>query len=292
MASSPLNQKSNFHARSNSLPSRPHPLVTQIDEHLCRLKSNESASSSSPALTRNLSGLRDLYELVDNLLQLPVTQKSLAQQCNDKQVNELLNGSLKLLDACGVAKDVLLQAKEDTQQLQSILRRRRGNESGFTNEAKEYLASRKKEKKLIHKALKACKCGFSRLENDGEATFSMLREVERVTFTVFESLFSYICGTRMESESTNWSLVSKLMSSKRVTYKGDATETNEFENADSVLCAVIGNKSRKSEKVSNDDAQIVFQKLESSIQDVEVGVEYLLRLLIKTRVSFLNIISQ
>ncbi|KAK8625264.1 hypothetical protein V6N13_090139 [Hibiscus sabdariffa] len=292
MASSPLNQKSNFHARSNSLPSRPHPLVTQIDEHLCRLKSNVSASSSSPAWTRNLSGLRDLYELVDNLLQLPVTQKSLAQQCNDKQVNELLNGSLKLLDACGVAKDVLLQAKEDAQRLQSILRRRRGNESGFTNEAKEYLASRKKEKKLINKSLKACKCGFSQLENDGEATFSMLREVERVTFTVFESLFSYICGTRMESESTNWSFVSKLMSSKRVTCEGEATETNEFEKVDALLCTVIGNKSRKSEKESNDDAQIVLQKLESSIQDLEDGVEYLLRLLIKTRVSFLNILSQ
>ncbi|KAK5842117.1 hypothetical protein PVK06_004446 [Gossypium arboreum] len=87
MASSTLNQKSNFHARSNSLPSRPHPLVTQIGEHLCRLKYNESASSSSSSMSQKLSGLRDLYELVDNLLQQPLTQKSLAQQCNDKQIN-------------------------------------------------------------------------------------------------------------------------------------------------------------------------------------------------------------
>ncbi|MBA0551090.1 hypothetical protein Golob_021988 [Gossypium lobatum] len=56
-------------------------------------------------MSQKLSGLRNLYELVDNLLQLPLTQKSLAQQCNDKQVNELLNGSLKLLGVCGVAKD-------------------------------------------------------------------------------------------------------------------------------------------------------------------------------------------
>ncbi|KAE8719156.1 putative serine/threonine-protein kinase [Hibiscus syriacus] len=292
MASSPLNQKSNFHARSNSLPSRPHPLVTQIDEYLCRLKSNESASSSSPPLTRNLSGLRDLYELVDDLLQLPVIQQSLAQRCNDKQVNELLNESLKLLDVCGVAKDVLLQAKEDTQQLQSILRRRRGTEAGFTNETKEYFASRKKAKKLIRKSLKACKCGFAQLENDGEATFSMLREVERVTFTVFESLYSYIFGSKMESKSTNWSLVSKWMSSKRVTCEGEATETNEFEKVDAVLCTVIGNKIGKSGKMSSDDAQIELQKLESSIQDLEDGVECLLRLLIKTRVSVLNILSQ
>ncbi|KAL4302530.1 hypothetical protein GQ457_10G023640 [Hibiscus cannabinus] len=289
MASSALNQKSNFHARSNSLPSRPHPLVTQIDEHLCRLKSSESASSS---MTPNLTGLRDLYELVDSLLQLPVTQKTLAQQCNDMQVNELLNGSLKLLDVCGVAKDALLQAKEDTKQLQSILRRRRGaDEGGFTNEAKEYLASRQKAKKLMNKSLKACKFGFARFENIGEATFSMLREVEAVTLTVFESLFSYISGTKMESKSTNWSLVSKLMSSKRVTCEGEASKANEFEQVDVVLCALIGNKTRKSGKVSSDGAQIELQKLESSSQDLEDGVECLLRLLIKTRVSILNILS-
>ncbi|GMI88017.1 hypothetical protein like AT2G17070 [Hibiscus trionum] len=289
MASTALNQKSNFHARSNSLPSRPHPLVTQIDEHLCRLKSNESASSS---MTRNLSGLRDLYELVDSLLQLPVTQKSLAQQCNDKQVTELLNGSLKLLDVCGVAKDALLQAKEDTIQLQSILRRRRGNEVGLTIEAKEYLASRKKAKKLINKSLKACESGFAQLENDGEATFSMLREVEGAAFRAFECLFSYISGTKMESKSTKWSLVSKLMSSKRVTCEGEATETNEFERVDAVLCTLIDNKTRKSGKISSDGAQIELQKLESSIQDFEDGVECLQRLLIKTRVSVLNILSR
>ncbi|KAK8567904.1 hypothetical protein V6N13_105848 [Hibiscus sabdariffa] len=289
MASSALNQKSNFHARSNSLPSRPHPLVTQIDEHLCRLKSNESASSS---MTRNLSALRDLYELVGNLLQLPATQKTLAHQCNDKQVNELLNGSLKLLDVCGVAKDALLQAKEDTKQLQSILRRRRGDEGGFTNEVKEYLASRKKAKKLINKSLKACKSGFAQLQIDGEATFSMLREVEGVSFRVFECLFSYISGTNLESKSTKWSLVSKLMSSKHITCQGEATETNEFEKVDSVLCTLIDNKTRKSGKISSDGAQIELQKLESSIQDFEDGVECLLRLLIKTRVSVLNILSQ
>ncbi|PPD98432.1 hypothetical protein GOBAR_DD04560 [Gossypium barbadense] len=60
-----------------------------------------------------------------------------------------------LLDVCGVAKDALLQAKEDTQQLQSILRRRRGDEAGFIYEAKEYLASSKKAKKLRNKSLKS-----------------------------------------------------------------------------------------------------------------------------------------
>ncbi|XVF45656.1 hypothetical protein PTKIN_Ptkin02bG0224500 [Pterospermum kingtungense] len=206
------------------LPSRPHPLIPQIDEHLCRLKSNAAASSSSSSsIGEKLNGLRDLFELVESLLklpltqqslaqqcndkqvksllQLPLTQQSLAEQCNDKQVNELLNGSLRLLDVCGVAKDAFLQAKEDTRQLQSILRRR-GDDAEFTHEAKAYLASRKKAKKSINKSLKDLKsrCGSAHLENDVEATFSMLREVEKITFALFESLLSYINGTKMQSK--------------------------------------------------------------------------------------------
>ncbi|KAK8370707.1 hypothetical protein V6Z11_A01G193700 [Gossypium hirsutum] len=155
----------------------------------------------------------------------------------------------------------------------------------------EYLASRKKAKKLRNKSQKACKCGFALLENDAEAAFSMLGEIQRVAFTVFESLFSHINGTKMESKLTNWSLLSKLMSSKCITHEGEATETNEFEKMDAFLCTLIGNKTRKSGKMSNDDAQIELQKLELSIQDLRDGVECLLRLLVKTRVSVLNILS-
>ncbi|MBA0642673.1 hypothetical protein Goklo_027023, partial [Gossypium klotzschianum] len=63
----------------------------------------------------------------------------------------------------------------------------------------------------------------------------MLEEVQGVVFTVFESLFC----TKMESKYTNWSLLSKLMSSKRITHEGEATETNEFENVDTVLSTLI-----------------------------------------------------
>ncbi|KAK5842119.1 uncharacterized protein LOC108466180 [Gossypium arboreum] len=129
------------------------------------------------------------------------------------------------------------------------------------------------------------------VRNDAEAAFSMLGEIQRVAFTVFESLFSHINGTKMESKSTNWSLLSKLMSSKCITHEGEATETNEFEKMDAFLCTLIGNKTRKSGKMSNDDAQIELQKLKLSIQDLRDGVECLLRLLVKTRVSILNILS-
>ncbi|MBA0877503.1 hypothetical protein Goshw_025352, partial [Gossypium schwendimanii] len=66
----------------------------------------------------------------------------------------------------------------------------------------------------------------------------MLGEVQGVAFTMFESLFSHINGTEMESKLTNWFFLSKLMSCKRITHEGEATETNEFEKVDAVLCTL------------------------------------------------------
>ncbi|TYG88622.1 hypothetical protein ES288_A12G036300v1 [Gossypium darwinii] len=112
-----------YHARSNSLPSRQHPIVSQIDENLNRLRASQSASTSS-SIGHNLSGLQDLHECVDVLLQFPLTQQALDQEKQREMVEELLDGSLMLLDLCTTAKDALLQTKECTRELQSILRRR------------------------------------------------------------------------------------------------------------------------------------------------------------------------
>ncbi|KAL5856224.1 hypothetical protein ACOSQ4_006026 [Xanthoceras sorbifolium] len=191
MASSPLNNKSQFHARSNSLPSRPHPFMSQIDEHLCRLRATEATTSS---ISNKINGLTDLYDLVNNILLLPQTQQTVAQESHEKQVDEVLDRSLRLMDVCGTTKDSLLKIKEATQELQSILRRRRGNESRLAVEIGEYLSSKKKANKVVRKSLKDLKstCTFSSLDNEATTTISMLREVDGVTSQVFDSLLSYI----------------------------------------------------------------------------------------------------
>ncbi|XWS40264.1 hypothetical protein CRYUN_Cryun18bG0125700 [Craigia yunnanensis] len=110
MATSPLNIQSSYHSRCNSLPSRQHPLTSQIDENLSRLRASEAASTSS-SIGHKLNGLQDLHECVDLLLQLPRTQQALAQEQHRKWVEELLDGSLMLLDVCSTAKDALLQKR-------------------------------------------------------------------------------------------------------------------------------------------------------------------------------------
>ncbi|XWS55157.1 hypothetical protein CRYUN_Cryun10bG0150800 [Craigia yunnanensis] len=110
MATTPSNIQTSYHARSNNLPSRSYPLTSEV-------------------------------------LQLPLTQQILAQEQQKEYVDELLNGSVRLLDVCTTAKDALLQVKESTLYLQSILRRMRCATTRLANEVKKYLASRRQLKR-------------------------------------------------------------------------------------------------------------------------------------------------
>ncbi|XP_008236112.1 PREDICTED: uncharacterized protein LOC103334903 [Prunus mume] len=276
-----------FHTRSNSFPSRPHPIVQEVDEHLCRLRSSEVTSASS-SISYKLTGLQELHSCVDRLLQLPLTQQALAQEQNEKSTNELLDGSLRILDVCSSAKDALLQTKEYAQDLQSIMRRKRGSESGaLTTEFRKYLTSRKMVKKAIHKAMGNLKASsFSSLNKDNEtiAVVSTLRDVEAVTLSVFESLLSFISGPKSKP-SSSWSLVSKIIHTKRVACE-EETEANEFAQVDAALQSFI-----KTSKSDHKNADNQLNNLESCIQDQEEQLECLFRQFIKTRVSLLNILN-
>ncbi|XP_062021140.1 uncharacterized protein LOC133737634 [Rosa rugosa] len=275
-----------YHTRSNSFPSRPHPLFQEVDEHLCRLRSSEATSTSSSSIRKKLNGLQDMLDCVDMLLQLQGTQQVLAQEQQQKWANELLDGSLWLLDICSTAKDAISQTKESIQDLQSIIRRKRGGETGLTSEVRKYLSSRKMVKKSIHKAMGNLKgmenkSTFSSASKDQEtiAIVSKLRDVKAITLRVFESVLSFISGPK--SKPSSWSFVSKIVQSKRIACDEEAN-VNEFAEVDAALM-----KSLK----SAENAQNQLNDLESCIQDQEEGLECLFRQLIKTRVSLLNILS-
>ncbi|OMO72162.1 hypothetical protein COLO4_27794 [Corchorus olitorius] len=274
-----------FHARSNSLPSRQHPLTSQIEENLNRLRSSQSASTSS-SLGQQLIGLQDLNEYVDILLQLPLNQQALAQEEQRKCVEELLDGSLVLLDVCNIAKDALLQTKEFTQELQSILRRRRGVE-GLANEVRKYLTSRKAVKKAICKALKNLKHFENKQSTYSCEVTSILREVEAVTCSVLESLLSFVSGPASKSKLSRLNPVSKLMHHKKVASEEDEENTNEIVNVEASLRSFV-----KSENIKHvENLQHELQNSESCIQDLEEGLESLFRRMIKARVTVLNILN-
>ncbi|XP_058750466.1 uncharacterized protein LOC131623476 [Vicia villosa] len=294
MAVIETNTKSSLHLRSNSLPSAPHPLVSQLEDNLQRLKSSEGAcSASSSSVCNKLIGMQDLHDCIDNLLQLPIEQQTLVQECNEKSVDDLLEGSLRILDICSIAKDFLLISTESIHELQSIIRRR-GNETGFTVEGAKYMALRKSMKKQIRKALVNLKSMKNELissssnnkENNSSPMLQSLKEAESITLNSLEHLLLFISDPKGQSKNGRWSAISKLMHSKRVVCDFQESDTNEFAKVDAALQPLISNKLTCTENV-----QSQLENLEMCIQDLEIGVERMSRKLIRNRVSLLNIFN-
>ena len=253
-----------FHARSNSVPSMQHPQAAHVDEQLTRLRSSEAASSSSSSsIYQRLSNLQDLHDSLDKMLRVSITNKALSQV----QVEKLLDGSLRILDLCNVAKDALSQMKEGLKEIQSILRRKRGDLSA---EVKKYLATRKFLKKSFQKVVKNLKVSQNKESTD--KSLVVFGEAEAMTVGVFERMFCFMSGSKACGK---WSLVTKLMSQTKSTCEDEA---NEFTRLDFVF---------ESGKLLNmEDVHL----LESCIQDLEDGTESLSKSMIKYRVSLLNIL--
>ncbi|XP_017635651.1 uncharacterized protein LOC108477643 [Gossypium arboreum] len=169
--------------RSNSFPrsSRQYPLATEVNEHLNRLRASK---------------------------ELLLSHHALAHECAD----ELLDGSLILLDLCSTANDIVLQIKESASELQSTLRRRKIGEAEIVSEVRKYMSSRKVSKKTIHKALGNLKVIQRKNTVSHSKTVSILKEIEAVTCSMFEDLLSLISGPKLGS----WLSVSKLLHQRRI----------------------------------------------------------------------------
>ncbi|KAL0351646.1 UNVERIFIED_CONTAM: hypothetical protein Scaly_1553300 [Sesamum calycinum] len=70
-------------------------------------------------------------------------------------INELLEGSLRLVDLCGFSRDVVRLSKECIQDLESSVRRHKGETA--TSDMNAYVASRKKINKMVNKCIKNLK---------------------------------------------------------------------------------------------------------------------------------------
>ncbi|XP_074314600.1 uncharacterized protein LOC141649824 [Silene latifolia] len=271
-----------YHARSISLPSRPHPVVEQLDEQLTRLRSSQSTSTSS-SVSHSLDNLTNLYSSVDEFLQLPLNQQILSHTQNATWVDQVLDGSLRLLDICSASRDALQLSRERLQDVQSALRRRCSGELTITSEAIEYLNTRRSVKKALKKCLKNLKSG-SEQKDETHATVNMLKDVQAVTADTLKSLVSYIVG----SQKSGWSVVSKLINKNN---NKELATSNEFDDVDATLNALICQKKSgiSSSQIENLTYQI--SKLESEIQDFDEALECLFRHFVKTRATLLNIFS-
>ncbi|KAL0360429.1 UNVERIFIED_CONTAM: hypothetical protein Sradi_3727400 [Sesamum radiatum] len=273
------------HARSNSLPSKSHPTVEDFEGHLIRLKSSaEATSSSASSVCTNLDSLNNLHESINNLIQLPSMKQAFVLKQGKSWALELLDGSMRLLDCCGIAKDITAIVKESVQELKSCLRRSRG-EAVMAHDIDAYMSSRREVYKRIKKCIKNMKSSkqFSPnaildMDQDLKTITGTLKEAEAIGFSILKSVMMLLSGEKASSKPRRWSLVPRRIHSA-------------MDQENGVHNLSILNIHKRPKGIDAVAVPALLKQLKASemaIQEIEEGLESFFRNLVQERVSLLN----
>ncbi|KAG5060924.1 hypothetical protein JHK87_001953 [Glycine soja] len=287
-----------YHVRSNSFPSGSHPSSIRKEEELSKMKTWEATSTStSKSIGTGLSLLEDLYICLEDLLNVASTQKVISNHQGEKCMEELLDGSVGILDICGITRNTMPQVKENVQALHSALRRRKGD-SSIEKSVAEYNFFTKKMKKNAKQLMTSLKQMESKFgvypilnqDQDLAAVIRVLREVITMNMSILQSLLSYLAGPASKSKSTKWLMVARLMHKKRViSCEEDSQNFNELQCVEASLSTLLSEGTNVSKVQSVRDR---LEALENAIESLENGLERMFRRLVRTRANLLNIMTQ
>ncbi|XP_058005428.1 uncharacterized protein LOC131181397 [Hevea brasiliensis] len=245
-----------FHLRSISLPSRSHPLTVSIEEQLYKLKTSQSSS-----IGHKLAVLKELYDCIDDCLQLPFTQQTFCHERQNQSVDEALNVFLGLLDVCSTTRFFVTDEGMCTGKR-------------LTKAVCKYLRNLKRREKNCRTASLEDNFGLVDMIN-------MLKGAEEISLAVFESILSFISQTKGKTKLCGWSIVPKLLQTKN-----GEVEANEAERIDGASLVLKSSK-------DIDQAENVLKELkalESSLQEAGEELANVYRRLVKTRITLLNIL--
>ena len=139
---------------------------------------------------------------------------------------------------------------------------------------------------MVSKCLASFKKSQNKKCHETSATVSLLREVEEVSITMFESLFSSVFPAKETSKQNRWSLVFKSKQSKRV----HEVSEGKVEEMQIDIEAIYKQKINMQSDFSR--IQGALKALDKNMQQCEEDLECLHRSLIKTRVTILNVLNQ
>ncbi|KAI4325408.1 hypothetical protein MLD38_030811 [Melastoma candidum] len=281
------------HVRSISLPSRSHPASLRVVDELNRLRSGSSATSSGSA-RGGLASLEELYEAVNEFLAVPLTQQAISYNRGGACVDGLLDGSVWLLDAFGVTRDVVSAIREHARGVRSAIRRR----NPCLGTVEEAVSGFLRMKRKLRKDVKGAAAGLKRIEEgfgdalapaehdqDFRLVMTVLREAVLLSVTALRSLLSSLDN----GKKSKWGVIMVRLVNKGEIASREVGNGNDFEALDDVISG-LSKDVLSMEKVKMTQEQL--RDLEIRIGGVEDELDGLYRRMIRTRVSLLNILSQ
>ncbi|VAI42481.1 unnamed protein product [Triticum turgidum subsp. durum] len=134
-----------FHLRSISLPSRPHPTETEIEEEMLSLEASISSSTTIGTMCEGPGRLGDIYNGVEEIICLPSSQQR-------NMLDGEMEGSLELLDLCSIMQEIFAKMKAIIQELQVALRK--GDDAATQAKIQSYTRLAKKAKNHFKKTAK------------------------------------------------------------------------------------------------------------------------------------------
>ncbi|CAN7068769.1 unnamed protein product [Brassica oleracea var. botrytis] len=280
--------------RSISLPSRSHPSTAGIGEALNKVKAINTTPGSSESVLMALAGLEELYNCTEEFLKMGSTQRVLSSD-GSEFMEEMLDGSLRLMDICNISRDLMVETHEHVRGVQSCVRRKKvagGGTDQLDVAVSGYVRFRKNMRKEAKKLLGSLKkfdggstCSSSGVDNSQpdehlSAVIDSMRRVVSVTVSVLKSFLEFLSGRQSSIMSNSLkSKVASVLTKKKCNLEDS---TNELERLDSLV---------RGDSCSRDDIQEKLEEVEMSIGGFEKNLEWLFRRLIRTRTSLLNIIS-
>ncbi|KAL6011861.1 hypothetical protein ACLOJK_002327 [Asimina triloba] len=270
-----------YHVRSTSLPNRSHPSVFQIREQLQSLKSwdNRADKGTSAWLCAGLNQIKNLHHSLDDLLQLDQFQAPLRRRAD--LAEDLLDHSLRFVDAYGILRAALVGLKEEQLGAQVAIRRR-----DAAVVAARLKAQRKIQRELVKAVAMVREIGKSPTSvgiADGDAEVAgIVRDVNAATAAVSVAA---LCGVSAPSSNARTTALKSWVGLKRKQgVECGLVRLREFEEA----CGENLRSWKEDEKM----ALRRLEALEVAIVGIERESERVFRSLINTRVSLLNVLTQ
>ncbi|GAA0173166.1 hypothetical protein LIER_41473 [Lithospermum erythrorhizon] len=277
-----------------SLPARSHPTTIKIEQILNKLKTLETQFvPNSEVICNELRGLTELHEGIEELLALQNTRQAIAENKHDIRVDELLEDSMTFIDICSNRRDSIMQFKQGILDVQSSFRRGKIDVSEYIDYSSKNM--RKDVARFLsmpeqRKTISTC---LSNSSNQFYAILKVLLDANVVTMSIFRSLLQFLSVKVLKPRPNRWSLISKLMNKGELKGEDRTNTMNELEDVDLALgelqlqfdsCKIVEAEKIEVAKRKLEDLEITVEAIENELEDV-------LRQLIRTRASLLNIFS-